>query len=250
MSKLVQDGMASLIQFVKVPAVMVAMLVGWVMTAHDFTEEEDAAIAELKEAGLLDVEIEKLLDDAYDEYYLEDGDDNGTNDEFIIYDSKDELPDTASDRGGPGPGRRKRPGQHRRRQRPGTKRNLLQLLVSRLLGSGKTNRHHTAGYGPPRPHKHKPAKRKPKKPKKKKRRPSYQKPAPSYNRPYKPASQTADIIAGLDEYEAPKAPSYSPSKPLYKPKPSYRPEPKPHTKVKTRYKTKWSHNLSLKLKSK
>ena len=126
----------------------------WLVAAQDFTDEEDAAIAELKEAGLLDADIEKLLDEAYDEYYLNNEDYYESDDEFTEYEFEDELPDTASDRGGLGPGRRRRPGHHRRRQRPGTKRTLLQLLISRLLGTGHTNRRPTAGYGPPHPLKH------------------------------------------------------------------------------------------------
>merc|ERR1712050_688623 len=98
-----------------------AMLLCWGASAIDFTEEENEAIAELKKAGLLDVDIERLLDEAYDEYYLDD------DYELVDYDIEDEVPDSASERGGPS--RRRRPGHYRRKQRPGARRNLLQILV-------------------------------------------------------------------------------------------------------------------------
>merc|ERR1711892_682057 len=229
--------------------VLVAVFASVLVAAVEFTEEETAAIAELKEAGLLEVDIEKLLDEAYDELYPAD-------------ESYDELLDLASldiasERGGPG--RRRRPGQHRRHQRPETRRSLLQILVSRLLGVRRRVSHPSAGYGLPTktrhgPPKHKPSYVRPKPHEKKKRPPPYKSPKPAYSKPSKPLTESphspsngkyGDVIDGLDEYEAPKAPvqsalepSYSAPAPSYEPKPAYKPKRKHNIKYKRRYKSK------------
>merc|ERR1711892_702574 len=224
--------------------VLVAVFASVLVAAVEFTEEETAAIAELKEAGLLEVDIEKLLDEAYDELYPAD-------------ESYDELLDLASldiasDRGGPG--RRRRPGQHRRHQRPETRRSLLQILVSRLLGVRRRVSHPSAGYGLPTktrhgPPKHKPSYVRPKPHEKKKRPPPYKTPKPAYRKPSKPLTESphspsngeyGDVIDGLDEYEEPKAPVQSALEPSYSaPAPSY--EPKPAYKPKRKYKPRPNH---------
>ena len=65
-------------------------------------------------------EVEELLEKSYDtEYYDYDEDTTG----LINYDTKDSLPDNASDRGGPR--RRRRPGNQRKRQGLGPRPNAL-----------------------------------------------------------------------------------------------------------------------------
>ena len=71
--------------------------------AEDFTDEETAALEELREAGLLEADIEELLENTYeDENYV----DKEPFDGLIKYDyddfiDQDLIPDEASDRGGP-----------------------------------------------------------------------------------------------------------------------------------------------------
>ena len=77
---------------------MLALVVIVVAKGEDFTDEEIAALEEFREAGLLEADIEMLLENtSADEYY---------GDDLIEYDHdefKDQglIPDEASDRGGP-----------------------------------------------------------------------------------------------------------------------------------------------------
>ena len=106
--------------------------------AVDYTEEELAALEDLREAGLLDVEINQLIEE-YEAAY---------NDEDYDYDLDDDYSDTTgvSERGGPK--RRRRPGAGNRRiQRP----TLFQMIQKRFfLGGGRSQRRPQSGYGAPK----------------------------------------------------------------------------------------------------
>merc|ERR1712083_320662 len=188
--------MGLIIMKIKVVNIVLAFIA--VSFADEFTEEEQAALEVLREAGLLDVDVEELLEKSYDtEYYDYKEDTTG----LIDYDTKDLPPDNASDRGGPR--RRRRPGNQRKRQVLGPRPNALQVLASRLFfGAGSRGSRPAANYGPP---KKKPSYGRPKPaygPPKKKKRPTYHKPTPSYEEP-KPSYHEPEKE---DEYGSPQAP--------------------------------------------
>ena len=212
-----------------------------------FTDEEEAALEELREAGLLDVDIEKMLDDIYDEYYDDDMNFDGLID-YNIENFEDSPPDKASDRGGP---RKRLPRPPIRRRQPVVRKNLLQILIARFFG-GQRRRNSR-----PPPHSHFSHRRKPIKharpPPKKKivkkghsakgHRPikplkyqhhhqhahsNYYKkpkssPKPDFNNQYHEVDEfeyatEEDVIEGLDEIDAPSPPVEESSPSDYEPK--------------------------------
>ena len=157
----------------KLLTVALVVLVAGVIA--DYTDEELAALEELKEAGLLDdVAIDQLIEE-YEAAYMGEEYDYDLEEDYGILDE-------ASDRGGPR--RRRKPGVGTRRfQRP----TLFQMIQKRFfLGGGRPQGRPQSGYGAPkRPqYKPRPSYGAPKyKPKPKKKRPSYKKPKPSYHKP-------------------------------------------------------------------
>ena len=123
---------------------------------EQYSDEELAALEQLKEAGFLESDIESLLE----EYEAAYGDEDY---EYELDEDYGDL-DSASERGGPR--RRKRPVGGRRAQRP----TLFQMIQKRFFlgGGGRPQRRPPSGYGAPK-------------------RPSYKPHKPSYGPPkYKP----------------------------------------------------------------
>merc|ERR1711953_939688 len=149
---------------------MVVLVAG---VSAEYTDEEMEALEDLKEAGLLDADIDQLIEE-YEAAYMNEEYDYDLDEDY------GEL-DEASERGGPR--RRRKPGVGIRRfQRP----TLFQMIQRRFfLGGGRPQKRPQSVYGAPkRPHyKPRPSYGAPKyKPKPKKKRPSYhQKPKPSYH---------------------------------------------------------------------
>jgi len=206
----------------------------------DFTEEEEEAIRELQEAGLMDVDIQKLLHEMYDEYY--------DNEYEVEYDYPSE--DVASERGGP---RRRKQPPTRKQHRHETRINLLQLLVAKLLGSPNRRKQVQHPFrsrlvGPV--HVQDRLKVKRKRPLKREPVLVFKERVPDHSKESDQASSqqfagTDSIITGLDDFAAPAPPSgisgveYSTQKPRRRPgrRPSLRKKKKrrPYHKLKTNY---------------
>merc|ERR1711892_937978 len=261
----------------RMKAILLLVQVISVVLGEDFSEEEQAVLEELKEAGLLETNIYELLERSDDgEYYNEEPFDGLIDYDVTDYNDHDLIPDGLRDRGGPR--RRRRPTNQRKRQGLGPRPNAFQVLTSRLFfGAGNRGSQPSTNYGSPKK-KRKPPYSRPKpaySPPKKKKRPSYHKPKPTYNKPapaptyeepkpsyqepeeedeygssQAPVSSYAEPAEENGEYASPQAPvkqesdEYgSPKAPVYSapapaPAPSYKPKAKPHYKPKPNYKPK------------
>ena len=126
---------------------IVTVLISSVIT-EEYSDEELAALEELKQAGLLDADIDQLIEE-YEATYNNEDYDYALDDEFSEVDE-------ASDRGGPRR-RRKKPGVGgRRAQRP----TLFQMIQKRFFlgGGGRPQRRPQSGYGAPKRPSYKPHK--------------------------------------------------------------------------------------------
>lgn len=134
-----------------------AVLVTLVQT-KEYSDQDIAALEELREAGVSEVDINELVEE-FDEY------------EAAYY---NEDLDEASERGGPR--RRRKPAGIRGRPAP-SRPTLFQMIQKRFFLSGGGGNRRPSGYGPPKPQGYGPPK---------KQRPSYHKPKPQYHPRPKP----------------------------------------------------------------
>ena len=106
--------------------------------SKEYTEEELSALNDLKQAGILDSDIEELIDD-YESNF----------EEYEYYDNEDDdyVVDDVSERGGPR--RRKRPKLSKRRKQP--RLSLLQMIQKRFFLVGRKQQQRPYYGAPKRP---------------------------------------------------------------------------------------------------
>ena len=126
---------------------LIGLLVIGLLRAEEFTNEEREALEELRKAGLLEVNAEKLIEDIDNEYDVETP-------------VQDEIPDEVSERGGPR--RQRRPTNKRNKQGLRLRPNAFQFLASSLFsGAGSRDSRPAINYGQPKHPSYGPPKQKP-----------------------------------------------------------------------------------------